>query len=414
MTDYVAYHSAELMGHALDANDSLVFFSRKPRKYLESAIGQRVWVIASERLGSEKRYQLTGVYRPSAVTPDQDGWRILGSGTAFHPPIDVTGLPWFRELRREQHDFSFGFNRIKSIDLSTALVQAHIQDATRLSATCIYAIVTRDVLDPVALDQTALTRTEARVWAEAARLFKEASQRERDLPIVLADAKDCSRLLYWGVLVDVVIARDAGTTTYTVDRLRPLRGTYTPQDLVLKSSGEPIAYGYIRSYAICETPGFLVDSPNDPATLAFLSNEEGPSPETLLEGAAIRVVVNAYERNQQARAACLAHHGCACCVCGFDFRAAYGELGADFIHVHHLVPLSTIGEQYRVDPLADLCPVCPNCHAMLHARKPALKPEALRDIMRGQRLTGLSNNQLQLTGPAVGERTGGLRGPSTL
>ena len=44
----------------------------------------------------------------------------------------------------------------------------------------------------------------------------------------------------------------------------------------------------------------------------------------------------------------------------------YGEIGKDFIHVHHLIPLNEIGKEYIVDYKNDLIPVCPNCHAMLH------------------------------------------------
>ena len=42
------------------------------------------------------------------------------------------------------------------------------------------------------------------------------------------------------------------------------------------------------------------------------------------------------------------------------------RLFAGFIHVHHLRPLSEIRGEYMVDPVADLCPVCPNCHAVIH------------------------------------------------
>ena len=49
-----------------------------------------------------------------------------------------------------------------------------------------------------------------------------------------------------------------------------------------------------------------------------------------------------------------------------DFEETYGELGRGFIHVHHLVPISSIGKTYQIDPINDLAPVCPNCHAMLH------------------------------------------------
>ena len=33
--------------------------------------------------------------------------------------------------------------------------------------------------------------------------------------------------------------------------------------------------------------------------------------------------------------------------------------------------------KYERDPLTDLLPVCPNCHAMLHSQAPALQPEEL-------------------------------------
>jgi len=43
-------------------------------------------------------------------------------------------------------------------------------------------------------------------------------------------------------------------------------------------------------------------------------------------------------------------------------------VGKDFIHVHHLVPLHTIDANYKIDPIDDLIPVCPNCDAMLHRK----------------------------------------------
>jgi 5-methylcytosine-specific restriction protein A len=52
-----------------------------------------------------------------------------------------------------------------------------------------------------------------------------------------------------------------------------------------------------------------------------------------------------------------------------DFEKMYGEIGHGFIHVHHIIPISTIGEEYKIDPIKDLVPVCPNCHAMLHKGK---------------------------------------------
>lgn len=96
-----------------------------------------------------------------------------------------------------------------------------------------------------------------------------------------------------------------------------------------------------------------------------------------VEGAKKQVRVNAYERDPKARKACLAHHGHNCAVCGFNFHARYGEIGKDFIHVHHLKPLALTDGQYELDPVADLRPVCPNCHAMLHRGESVLSIEEL-------------------------------------
>ena len=85
----------------------------------------------------------------------------------------------------------------------------------------------------------------------------------------------------------------------------------------------------------------------------------------LIEGATYTVLVNAYERNPAARLKCIQYWGNSCMACGFNFRAAYGEDCKPFIQVHHLRPLSDINESYIVNPIEDLRPVCPNCHAVI-------------------------------------------------
>ncbi|MBL7794763.1 MAG: hypothetical protein JNK77_20675 [Saprospiraceae bacterium] len=72
-----------------------------------------------------------------------------------------------------------------------------------------------------------------------------------------------------------------------------------------------------------------------------------------IEGAKKTVTVNAYERDPKARAKCIAHYGCRCLCCGFDFEEKYGEIGKGFIHVHHLVEIHTVGQSYKVDPKKD-------------------------------------------------------------
>ncbi len=100
-----------------------------------------------------------------------------------------------------------------------------------------------------------------------------------------------------------------------------------------------------------------------------------------VEGARKQVRVNAYERDPRARQACLKKHGFNCAVCGLNFEARYGALGRGFIHVHHLKPLALVDGEYELDPVADLRPVCPNCHAMLHRREQTLSIEELRAVL---------------------------------
>ena len=103
--------------------------------------------------------------------------------------------------------------------------------------------------------------------------------------------------------------------------------------------------------------------------------------EKLYEGALVTVKANKYERNQKARRECVAKKGYQCSVCGRDFEATYGEIGKNFIHVHHLTPISTIGKEYELNVDTDLVPVCPNCHYMLHRKDPPYTIEELKDIL---------------------------------
>jgi hypothetical protein len=114
---------------------------------------------------------------------------------------------------------------------------------------------------------------------------------------------------------------------------------------------------------------------------AGLPGELSPG-EPFVEGAARQVLVNRYERDPAARRACIAHYGPTCVVCGFNFGAAYGPLAEGFIHVHHITSLSQIGEEYEVDPVGDLRPVCPNCHAVIHLGGVCRSIEEVRQLLQ--------------------------------
>lgn len=99
------------------------------------------------------------------------------------------------------------------------------------------------------------------------------------------------------------------------------------------------------------------------------------------EGAVRTITVNRYERDPNARAACLEHHGYVCKACSADLTETYGEeLGRRAIHVHHVVPMAAQGgKEYRLDPINDLVPLCPNCHNVIHKTEPVLTPEEFKN-----------------------------------
>jgi 5-methylcytosine-specific restriction protein A len=103
-------------------------------------------------------------------------------------------------------------------------------------------------------------------------------------------------------------------------------------------------------------------------------------PETIIEadteyeGAKKTVVVNKYERSSKARENAVKYHGLNCKVCLINFKEKYGEIGQDFIHIHHIIPINEIGKNYKVDYKKDLIPVCPNCHSMLHRKLNGKEP----------------------------------------
>ena len=107
--------------------------------------------------------------------------------------------------------------------------------------------------------------------------------------------------------------------------------------------------------------------------------------EELSEGTKKTITVNSYERNSRARYLCIQYWKPICSVCYFDFKSIYGEIGQGYIHVHHLVPVSKIGKSYKVDPIQDLRPVCPNCHSMLHSKNPPLSINELQEIIKNQK-----------------------------
>lgn len=115
--------------------------------------------------------------------------------------------------------------------------------------------------------------------------------------------------------------------------------------------------------------------------IPFALPEELSEDESYPEAAKKQINVNAYEHNTIARSKCLQHYGFSCSVCEFNFEAVFGSIGHNYIHIHHLVPLTEIDNSYMLDPIEDLRPICPNCHAMIHQKQPAYTIEELKQLL---------------------------------
>jgi hypothetical protein len=77
----------------------------------------------------------------------------------------------------------------------------------------------------------------------------------------------------------------------------------------------------------------------------------------------------------------LQDHELKCMACGFSFAKQYGEVGVDFIEGHHTIPISETAGEYHAK-VEDIALVCSNCHRMLHRRRPWLKMEELKQLLR--------------------------------
>ena len=77
-------------------------------------------------------------------------------------------------------------------------------------------------------------------------------------------------------------------------------------------------------------------------------------------------------------------HGYICQSCGFDFEAAYGEIGRGYIEAHHLTPLAELPEDTSVnlDPREDFAVLCANCHRIMHRKEGPRTLAEIRSLAR--------------------------------
>jgi len=74
-----------------------------------------------------------------------------------------------------------------------------------------------------------------------------------------------------------------------------------------------------------------------------------------------------------------------CVACGFNFMEVYGELGKDFIELHHAEPIHLMdieGQKITIiEALKKVFMVCPNCHRMIHRAPGMLSIDDLKSLL---------------------------------
>ena len=97
-----------------------------------------------------------------------------------------------------------------------------------------------------------------------------------------------------------------------------------------------------------------------------------------------------FERNRDLALAVKQRDEWQCRACGMVLEEHYGSVGREFIECHHLKAFGERGRdaqsvtvETRLDEAVSLCP---NCHRMVHRKRPALDLERLRRLLRRNRL----------------------------
>jgi predicted HNH restriction endonuclease len=114
------------------------------------------------------------------------------------------------------------------------------------------------------------------------------------------------------------------------------------------------------------------------------------------EGEKMVVEYQTYTRSRKLRETAIEHYSkngkIVCQACTFDFEAVYGELGRGFIEIHHAKPVFAYEgddvEKVIHEALANVIPLCSNCHRMVHRRRDHVMPvDELAGIILSTRKT---------------------------
>ena len=120
----------------------------------------------------------------------------------------------------------------------------------------------RDQLKYIFMNGGNGTFSEKKKWKTGYSLFLEAKENKTRMPIIFSAAENNNGLIYFAFLESINIEKKktkAFETTYCFSDLTEMKVAKPLSSLVLRSSSKPLSDNYIRPYAICHTPDFLVN-----------------------------------------------------------------------------------------------------------------------------------------------------------
>lgn len=112
MSEVIVYHNPDSMGYPASEVTGPEVLTDK--RLSDDAVGDRIWLLTGE--GQPRRFFLRGVFKADCVESGEDeGFRtrVRGSNAKFFDPmIELTNREWFRDLKRSQGNFAFGYQTV--------------------------------------------------------------------------------------------------------------------------------------------------------------------------------------------------------------------------------------------------------------------------------------------------------------
>lgn len=223
----------------------------------------------------------------------------------------------------------------------------------------------------------------AGAWSGQGRM----SLRSVDIGSLPEPLKNAFKTSTDGRISETRYVRNLKENHYFIKEVDPTGSDFTKRlykeslEKVLETVPEEYENDFYRGYHWnCEVVGRVRKASRYDINLSDESRHEETGYQT--EGRKTVYYTTKYERSAKNREAAIQIHGTKCMICGFDFEEKYGELGKNYIEVHHIKPLSELDEEVVVNPETDLICVCSNCHRMLHRFKSyIISVEELRQIV---------------------------------